>query len=87
MNLPVVQADKANHALYGALVAAVVTPFSPWWALAAVAAVGIGKELSDWWQNTRNGGSHGVELGDAVATVCGGLLVLVPQLVPQLIKR
>ena len=80
MNLPVVAADKANHALYGAVIAAMVSPFNLWWALIAVVAVGIGKEVSDWWQNTRNGGNHGIEIADAVATVCGGLLVLAPQL-------
>lgn len=84
MNLPTIAIDKANHAVYGALLAAVVSLLSVWGALIAVVVAGVGKELSDWWQNTRNGGNHGVEFADAVATVCGGLLVLVPQLVKGL---
>lgn len=80
MNLPVIAQDKANHALYGALAAAIVSPFNVWWALIVVVVLGIGKEVSDWWQNARNGGNHGIELADAVATVCGGLLVLIPQI-------
>lgn len=81
MNLPLLPQDKANHVCYGALIACVVSIFfGPWWALLATAAVAVLKELSDWWQNTRNGGSHGVELLDAAATIAGGALVVLPQL-------
>ena len=86
MNLPILPQDKANHAVYGAAIAATVSFYSPWWALGAVTAVAVGKELSDWWQN-RKGGAHGIELADAVATVAGGLLVLAPQLVLQLLPQ
>lgn len=79
MNLPQLPQDKANHALYGAAIACVISIFfGPWWALVAVAVVAVLKELSDWWQN-RKGGSHGVEFLDAAATIAGGVLVVLPQ--------
>lgn len=81
MNLPSLPADKANHALYGAAIAAGASLFfGPWRALLIVSAVAVLKEASDWWQN-RKGGTHGVELWDAVATVAGGVIVVLPQLV------
>lgn len=81
MNLPLLPQDKANHAVYGAVIACVISIFfGPWWALIAIAAVAVLKEVSDWWQNSRNGGSHGVEFLDAAATIAGGVLVVLPQL-------
>lgn len=80
MNLPVLAQDKANHVVYGAVAAAAVSVYDMATAAAVVVLLAVGKELSDWWQN-RKGGSHGVELWDAVATVAGGALVLLPQLV------
>lgn len=79
MSLPSLPQDKANHFVYGALVAAPPASFfDPAIALIAVVVVGVGKEALDWWQNQR-GGKHGVEVMDAVATVCGGLAVIAPQ--------
>jgi len=84
MNLLLLPQDKANHVVYGALVAAVVSLFSISLALLAVVLVGVGKEAYDWWRNM-HGEQHGVEVMDAVATVCGGLIVLVPQVINKLI--
>lgn len=83
MNLPVLAQDKANHVVYGAVATAAVSVYDMATAAAVVVLLAVGKELSDWWQN-RKGGSHGVELWDAVATVAGGALVLLPQLVKGL---
>ena len=84
MNLPLIPQDKANHAVYGAVIAAVVSLLNIPLALTAVAMVGVGKEVLDWWQN-RHGEHHGVEVMDAMATLCGGLMVLAPQLIKELI--
>ena len=83
MSLPLLPQDKANHFLYGALVAAVTSCFDIRAALLAIVVVGVGKEVSDWWQNKR-GGRHGVEFMDAVATICGGLVVIAPQFIKDL---
>jgi hypothetical protein len=86
VNLPLIPQDKANHAVYGAAIACVVSIFfGPYWALLAVCAVAVLKEVSDWWQN-KHGGSHGVELLDAAATIAGGALVLLPQLLKGVLK-
>jgi formiminotetrahydrofolate cyclodeaminase len=75
MNLPVLPQDKANHAVYGAVIAAIVSIVSLPLALLVVAGFAIGKEVYDWRQNKP------YEVLDAVATVCGGLLVLAPQFI------
>lgn len=78
MNLPELPQDKANHALYGALIASATTvPLGFRVAFSLVVAAAVLKEASDWWQN-RKGGAHGVEWRDAAATVFGGVLVLAP---------
>lgn len=87
MNLPELPQDKANHFVYGALIAAVVSCVSsPWWALVVVSAFAILKELSDAWQNYKSSsdpliGPHGVEFWDAAATMLGGAVVIAPQLI------
>lgn len=75
MNLPVLPQDKANHAVYGAVIAAIVSLVGLPLALLVVAGFAIGKEVYDWRQNKP------YEVMDAVATVCGGLLVLAPQFI------
>jgi hypothetical protein len=50
------------------------------WGLLAAVLVGLFKEGSDWLQNYKLSQqglppSHGVELNDFLATVCGGLVV------------
>lgn len=79
MNLPVLDQDKANHVVYGVVASAAVSVYDIATAAAVVVVLAVGKEVSDWWQN-RKGGSHGVEPMDALATVAGGALVLLPQL-------
>jgi hypothetical protein len=79
MSLPLLPQDKANHFVYGALIASPTSFFDLYIAIVAVVMVGVGKEVLDWWQNQR-GAKHGVEFMDAVATICGGLSVIAPQL-------
>ena len=95
MNLPQLPADKANHALYGgAIFLAVAFALSlvgvhdarPL-ALAAVVALALEKELSDWVINRRARAlgyrpPHGVELFDAAATIGGGLACFVASVLP-----
>ena len=86
MNLPQLPTDKANHAVYGAAIACVVSFYSPIIAGAVVVALAVLKEVSDAVLNYRatgdwKTGPHGVELNDALATILGGALVLAPQLV------
>lgn len=88
MNLPALPQDKANHFVYGSLIALAFLlagrwfypQVAAWIALSGVCFFGLGKEISDWWQN-RKGGTHGVELLDAVATIAGGLPVVIAALI------
>jgi formiminotetrahydrofolate cyclodeaminase len=75
MNLPVLPQDKANHAVYGAVIAAIVSIVGLPLALLVVAGFALGKEVYDWRQNKQP------EMLDVAATVCGGLLVLAPQFI------
>jgi hypothetical protein len=83
MNLPLLPQDKANHFVYGALIATTTSFFNLYIAIVAVVLIGVGKEVLDWWQNQR-GATHGVEIMDAMATICGGLSVIAPQLLKDL---
>ena len=83
MSLPVLPQDKANHAVYGAALAAIGTCHSPVAGAVLCAAFAVGKEVYDWWDN-QHGGHHGVEVGDALATMFGGTLVLLPWVVKGL---
>lgn len=82
--LPQLPADKANHLLYGALIFNAALPLSDAFvALALVAALAIGKEVSDWLSNHRARAAglpapHGVEVMDALATLAGGVLCFLP---------
>ncbi|MEO8804629.1 MAG: hypothetical protein ABI433_00990 [Burkholderiaceae bacterium] len=90
MNLPLLPADKANHALYGALIFIFVAwlctelghPHQARQAgVAAAVLVGCIKELIDWLANRRAVAAglpppHGVEARDVVATVGGSLICL-----------
>lgn len=86
MNFPQLPVDKANHFVYGAAIACVISLVSnPWWALVLVSVLAILKEIVDAWQNYKASsdpliGPHGVELADAVATIAGGVVVVLPQL-------
>lgn len=85
MNLPQLPPDKANHALYGALIFNVAFVVSRSLAIASgvVAFCAVAKEISDAVINWRTTGSpmhgpHGVEFLDAAATCFGGILVALP---------
>jgi hypothetical protein len=73
MQLPWIQADKANHIAYGAAIACVGAFHSVIAGAALCAALGIGKEVYD--RVSRKGTP---DVLDAVATLAGGALVLAP---------
>lgn len=73
MNLPVIPADKANHLAYGAALASLGGLHSLALGALLCAAFAIGKEVYD---QARKTGSP--EVLDAVATLAGGVLVLLP---------
>ena len=88
MSLPQLPPDKANHALYGALIFNVAFMASRSLAIASgvVAAFAVAKEISDAVINWRTTGKltqgpHGVEFLDAAATCFGGILVALPLIV------
>lgn len=74
MNLPIIPADKANHAVYGAAIACagavVAGPLIG--ALLCVMAA-LGKEIYD-----RASGRGTTELPDVFWTLAGGALVIAP---------
>ena len=91
MSLPMLPQDKANHVVYGAVTALVVILAcwlvgNPHWLLAsliAVVIVAIGKEAVDRLRNAKAEEAglppkHGVEWMDVVATLAGGLMVVLP---------
>lgn len=91
--MPIIPHDKALHILYGAFIFSVVFVLSlvtfPYYALciasATVIAAAVGKELCDFWSNLQAKKknlipTHGVEAWDAIATIAGGIVVLVPLL-------
>jgi len=73
MTLPQLPADKANHFVYGALLAALGSLHSIAIGVLLCVVFAIGKELSD--RASRRGNP---ELLDALATLAGGLVVLLP---------
>ena len=88
MNLPQLPPDKANHALYGALIfnVAFIASHSLLISSVVVAVIAVAKELSDAvinWRATGDPmhGPHGVEFLDAAATCFGGILVALPLIV------
>ena len=81
--LPMLDKDKANHFVYGAVIAAVPSLVLPWWvgAVACLAAA-IVKELMDLTDDNEN--TH-YDPMDGVATVAGGVVVLAPLVLPTLV--
>lgn len=73
MELPALQADKANHAVYGAALACLGGLHSVALGALLCAAFAIGKEIYDQARKT-----GAPEVMDAVATLAGGALVLLP---------
>ena len=85
MNLPQIPPDKANHALYGAMLfsAALAVTRNPLIAAAVVVVAAAAKEASDAIINYRTTGDpmhgpHGVEFLDFAATCFGGVLAALP---------
>jgi len=84
MQLPNLPQDKANHAFWGAVLASFLSFVSLDIAVTVVIAAAVLKEVADALSNLKATGNfktgpHGVEFLDAVATLTGGALVLVPQ--------
>jgi hypothetical protein len=87
--MPQLPVDKANHALYGALLSLALyalllphTHFAHHFALAGAVLLGLAKEAADQIANLaaeRAGRPppHGVELLDALATAAGGFFLFV----------
>lgn len=77
MKLPQLPADKANHVVYGAVIAALgAVAVSPLVGAALCAGFAVAKEVAD--RVTNNGTP---EFADAMATVAGGAVVVVPHFV------
>lgn len=82
--LPSLPQDKANHALYGAVIFNLALPITDAFvALALVAVLAVAKEAVDWISNHRARAAglpalHGVEVMDALATLAGGFLCFLP---------
>ena len=88
--LPLIPQDKANHAIYGAVVFCVVFALTRRVPVAAavVVLVAVGKEIADRLANRRAAKAglpapHGVEMMDAVATCAGGALAALPLLITR----
>jgi hypothetical protein len=74
MNLPTIAHDKALHVAYGAAIASLGTLILSWQVGAiSCAAVAVGWEAL---QRLRSSGHPSVQ--DAIATVCGGAIVVLP---------
>ena len=91
MNLPNLPVDKANHAIYGALIFIVTFFFSHSAVIAGCIVVffALAKEGSDALINYRTTGDpmhgpHGVEILDALATCFGGILAGLPLVIQRL---
>jgi hypothetical protein len=70
MNLPIIPEDKANHALYGLVIYALsASLFAPPFAMVAVFACAMGKELYDSVLKEK-----AFSNADMIATLCGGLV-------------
>lgn len=86
-NLPSMPADKLGHFFYGSLVTTVVmcVTHSVFLSIGVCAGVAALKEFSDWWANYQAAKKdlpppHGVEFLDWLATVAGGVAVILPWL-------
>lgn len=97
--LPSLPHDKANHAIWGAILAFGVyvvgtvldIPYAAELGLLAAVAAAIFKELTDKLANIKAAKlgrkpPHGVEVYDAVATAAGGLIIYLSSSIESLIK-
>lgn len=74
--LPTISHDKAMHVVYGAALASLGALHSPETGLILCVAFAVGKEVYD-----RMSGQGKPEVADALATLAGGALVLLPWVV------
>jgi hypothetical protein len=82
--MPSLPQDKANHAVYGALIflAALAVLRRPDAAYGLVVLAAVGKEALDWLSNRRSEKpTHGVEWFDALATCAGGAVPLLARMI------
>ena len=86
--MPSLPQDKANHAIYGALIflLALAILRRPDAAYGLVVLAAVGKEALDWLSNQRaiKAGltpTHGVEWFDALATCAGGAVPLLARMI------
>jgi len=82
--MPSLPQDKANHAIYGALIFligfAITRRMDVSYGLVVLAAVG--KEALDWLSNQRSERpTHGVEWFDALATCAGGAVPFLARMI------
>ena len=97
--LPNLPHDKANHAIWGAILAFGVyvvasvldIPFAAELGLVAAVAAAIFKEVTDKLANIKAAklglpAPHGVEFYDAVATAAGGLIIYLSSQLGNYIK-
>jgi hypothetical protein len=87
-NLPTIPQDKLGHYFYGSIITSVVLALtnSVWIAIALCAVVAALKEYTDWTANNRAAEQglpppHSVEFLDFVATVAGGIVVILSYLI------
>jgi cytosine/uracil/thiamine/allantoin permease len=80
MKLPILPQDKANHFVYGCVIAALGCIVSPILGALLATGFGVGKEVYDIWRHKTNPGSATPDIWDATATIAGGLVVVVPAL-------
>lgn len=91
MRLPVLDADKANHAVYGAAICALCAlpvMMLPITALAAPLVGVLTAAVVGVWKERRDAHTAGAtaDRRDIVATVGGALLVAVPLLVSEVMR-
>lgn len=94
MKLPMLDADTANHAVYGAAIAlaamllatAAGLPHAALLGAGAAALFGAGKEAADYRSRRKalaagTAPAHGVEWADFIGTVAGGAAIAAARLV------
>lgn len=70
-----IEQDKANHALAGALTAAITFPILGWWSILACVIVAVGKESYDYFHIAY----HTPDWLDAAWTLVGSSLIFISQ--------
>lgn len=79
MKLPLLPVDKANHFIYGVIIAFIFTvALGPTIGIVATVAIALAKELADRFLKTGTG-----EVLDFVITVIGGLFIVATNLLTK----